>query len=201
MFTLDCFLFNQQNCMVIAAQLKQCDYLIAGTGPLKNMSSVLGDPYTSRGFADQIRSRRHLYPICVEELLRRAESAGGDTYFSILPELREFAHGEDLLFREHNQRQLSTTGYPLRYEPSYTKILVGIIEEAFRDNIPIDRPETHEESQARYRRPFEYGPANRPDGYNHAAEQERQRQERMAKIIDEMDSDDSDYDLYYDRCR
>jgi hypothetical protein len=162
--------------------------------------SFLGVPFSSRDFADQIRSRRQHYPPYVEELLRGVELAGGDTcpYYSILPKLKDIVHMEDVSFRERNQQHLSTIGYPLRYEASHTKILVGIIEQARRHNIPIDRPETHEESQARYRRPFEYGPAPRPPGYNHAAEQERQRQERMAKVHDEMDSDDSDYEHYFD---
>ena len=159
------------------------------------MSSVLGDPYTSRHFADQIRWRRNLYPPCVQELLRRVESDGGDTcpYYSILPDLRQVLAMEDELFRAQNQQHISTRGWPLENELSYTNYLVGIIEEAFRNNIPIDRPMTHEERQAWIRRQNEI---------NHAYRQEMQAEWEMANVQhDETAREDSDEDPNIDRCR
>jgi hypothetical protein len=153
-------------------------------------TSYQGVSYNGLNFADEIRSSRQHLPRDVQDMLTMAESSTADypAYHHIVPKLRES------LDRTDSYNKLMGLPWDVY---NLTRKLIGIIEIAHRNNVPIPRPETREESQARAQRPFEYGPHPRPHNYNHKDEQERQRQHRT----DEWDSDDYDdprYNDYYD---
>ena len=100
-----------------------------------------GVVYTGRDFADAIKSGRQHLPRDVKDALAVAESHGADypLYSNILGELRQSLHTTD----SYNRVML------LPWDVyNLTRKLIGIIETAHRNNVPIPRPETHEEYQA-----------------------------------------------------
>jgi hypothetical protein len=146
-----------------------------------------GVVYTGRDFADAIQSGRQHLPRDVKDALAEVESRGADypLYSDILEELRKSLRTTD------SYNRVMSLPWDVN---NLTRQLIGIIETAHRDKVPIPRPETNEEYQARAREPFKYGPHPRPLDYDHEIEQEAQRQQRM----EDVDSDDWDDDRYYD---